>query len=240
MAIPSPDHRAVDADDAKSRLISLASHELRGPLTVITGHLSLLQEGAFGPVPDGFTRSFTEMQARVAEMETFINAMSDLARLEDGSLQLLCTDLDLRDVAREAVERAELYRHRDQRVLLREPETPVRVRADHARLLTLLNCLLHNAVKFSPQHTDVRVTVATRRGAATVSVSDDGIGIDPESHNVLFTRYGRVRGAGAALSGAGLGLYLARGIARAHGGDITVSSAAGAGSTFTLQVPAAA
>jgi histidine kinase len=119
------------------------------------------------------------------------------------------------------------------------PSTPVQVNADPDRLRQLLDHLLQNALKFSPPSAGIMVNVTSNADEARVAVRDHGVGLNLEDHKVLFSRYGRIRDARtASVPGMGLGLYIARLIAEAHGGELTASSAGrGLGATFTLTLP---
>jgi signal transduction histidine kinase len=116
----------------------------------------------------------------------------------------------------------------------------VPVRGDRLRLVTVLVNLLANAVKYSPAGGEVRCTVRSGEGLAVITVSDQGIGIDAEDVPRLFTRFSRVvRGVDSEIPGTGLGLYIARQLARKHGGDIIAASRRGVGSSFTVSLPLA-
>ncbi|HEY1126864.1 MAG TPA: ATP-binding protein, partial [Actinomycetota bacterium] len=119
------------------------------------------------------------------------------------------------------------------------PERRVRVKVDPERTKTIVANLLSNAIKYSPQGGQITCQVRSRAGIAKVAVTDHGLGISREDMATLFTRFGRVITPETAhLKGTGLGLFLGRQLARLQGGDITVASVAGEGSTFTLQLPA--
>jgi signal transduction histidine kinase len=112
-----------------------------------------------------------------------------------------------------------------------------RVRGDAERLRQIFANLIDNAVKYSPAGEPVEVRVAQTNGAVLVSVRDRGPGIKSQDQRLIFEKFGRVTGAGSK-PGTGLGLYIARSIAEAHGGELQVSSAPGRGSTFTVKLPA--
>ena len=117
-------------------------------------------------------------------------------------------------------------------------ERRVRVRVDPDRTRTIIGNLLSNAIKYSPHGGEVKCQVRSRGGVARVAVTDKGLGIAHEDLATLFTRFGRVITPQTEhLKGTGLGLFLARQLARLQGGDITVASVEGKGSTFTLQLP---
>ena len=112
------------------------------------------------------------------------------------------------------------------------------VLADRDRLLTIVTNLMDNAVKYSPEGGRVEVSLTARAGTALVTVRDHGLGIAAADLPRLFTRFGRIVTTGNShIPGTGLGLYLAREVARMHGGDITVESEEGVGSTFVLTLP---
>ena len=118
------------------------------------------------------------------------------------------------------------------------PDRPVRVRVDAERVKIIVANLISNAIKYSPAGGPVDVELVNRGGIARVSVTDTGVGVAKEDLPVLFTRFGRVSTAQTVhLPGTGLGLYLGRQLARLHGGEITVDSAPGRGSTFALHLP---
>jgi signal transduction histidine kinase len=113
-----------------------------------------------------------------------------------------------------------------------------RVRVDGERIKTIVSNLVGNAIKYSPAGGPVEIELISRAGIARVSVTDNGVGIAKEDMPILFTRFGRVSTPETGhLPGTGLGLYLGRQLARLHGGDITVDSDPGRGSTFTLHLP---
>jgi signal transduction histidine kinase len=233
--------RLAELERMKSQFLNLASHELRGPLTVLMGYLSLLEDGAFGEVPGEFAATLPAINARLTEMESLINAMLDTARLEDDRLELAFTDEDLGDIAAEAVARAKPFLHGGQELHLARPQARVPVNVDRARIAIALGNLISNAIKYSVDHSDVRCEVSLEDDEAVVSITDHGIGIARDELPNLFTRFGRIRSDPAVrlISGTGLGLFLARELVRAHGGNITVESAPREGSTFRLCLPAA-
>jgi signal transduction histidine kinase len=233
--------RATDLERSKSDFLRLASHEVRAPLSVLLGYVGLLEEGTFGELPETVrTEVLPVLRGRVDDLVELSEAMLEAARLDHGRLELPREPVDLREVAAEAAARVDPMLGPSHRLVLDRPPLPVVVAGDALRLTSVVVNLLANAVKYSPAGGEVRCTVRAEQGLATVTVADQGIGIDAEDLPRLFTRFTRlVRGADLAIPGTGLGLYIARQLARAHGGDIVAASTRGVGSTFTVTLPLA-
>jgi signal transduction histidine kinase len=233
--------RTLDLEESKSDFLRLASHEVRGPLTVLLGYLGLLEDGMFGELPPAARGEVLPvLRTKVDELVALSEAMLQAARLDDGGLEVGTELVDVRDLSRQAAARVEPMLGPTHRLALECPPAPVPVRGDSLRLVTVLVNLLANAVKYSPDGGEVRCTVRSGEGLAVVTVSDHGIGIHAEDLPRLFTRFTRVgRGADGEIPGTGLGLYIARQLAREHGGDIVVASRRGLGSSFTVTLPLA-
>ena len=222
----------------KTQFLNLASHELRGPMTVVRGYVSMLEDGMLGSLNERGRKAVPVISAKVLEMNGLIEQMIEAARLEDGALMLRPQQADLRNIVGAAVDSVRPLVDEKREILVKHPDRAVHVRVDAERVKTILTNLISNAVKYSPQGGPVRVDLAGRGGIARVSVTDTGLGIAKEDLPILFTRFGRISTAQTDhLPGTGLGLYLGRQLARLHGGEITVDSAPGRGSTFTLHLP---
>jgi signal transduction histidine kinase len=233
--------RMAALESNKTQFLNLASHELRGPVTVIRGYVSMLESGLFGRLNARGVKAAGVMAAKVSEMNELIEEMIEAARLEEGGVTLRQTESDLRDIAREAAEVvAPLIEPPRWRLEMDLPDGRLRVNVDPDRTRTIITNLLSNAIKYSPDGGTIRCQVRSRAGTAWVIVTDEGLGIPPDGMALLFTRFGRVITPETAhLKGTGLGLFLARQLARLQGGDITVASIEGQGSTFTLALPVA-
>lgn len=222
----------------KTQFLNLASHELRGPLTVVSGYVSMLEGGLLGDLNDRGRKAAPVMAAKVLEMNALIEQMIESARLEDGRLMLRPEEADLCQIAAAAVDAATQVVDDRHEILLECRDRPVLVRVDAERVRTILANLISNAIKYSPEGGPVSCEVAVRGGVARVMIKDSGLGIATEDIPILFTRFGRISTSQTDhLPGTGLGLYLARQLARLHGGEITVDSTPGRGSTFTLHLP---
>jgi signal transduction histidine kinase len=233
--------RLAAIEGNKTQFLNLASHELRGPLTVIRGYVSMLEGGLLGNLNERGRKAVPVISAKVMEMNALIEQMIEAARLEDGALMLRSEDADLRDIVSAAVDSARPAVDDEHQILVECPEQPVRVRVDAERVKTIIANLISNAIKYSPAGGPVECELVNRGGIARVTVTDKGVGIAKEDLPILFTRFGRVSTSQTVhLPGTGLGLYLGRQLARLQGGEITVDSVPGRGSTFTLHLPVAA
>jgi signal transduction histidine kinase len=222
----------------KTQFLNLASHELRGPLTVVRGYVSMLEGGLLGELNERGRKAVPVISAKVLEMNALIEQMLEAARLEDGALMLRPEANDLRDIVNAAVDSARPVLDGQYKIRVKCPDRPIHVRVDAERVKTIVSNLVSNAIKYSPEGGPVEVDVINRGGIARVSVKDHGVGIAKEDLPILFTRFGRVSTPQTDhLPGTGLGLYLGRQLARLHGGEITVDSDPGRGSTFTLHLP---
>jgi signal transduction histidine kinase len=180
------------------------------------------------------------MAAKVGEINLLIDQMLETARLEDSRLQLTLDSADLRQVVRTATATMKLLAGATHPLRTQLPSEAVPVLIDGPRVLTILTNLIDNAIKYSPEGGEVSIRVQVAEGSASVEVRDRGLGIHPDDLPRLFTRFGRlVTSENSHIPGTGLGLYLARELARMHGGDITVSSTDGQGSAFTFSLPLA-
>jgi signal transduction histidine kinase len=149
-------------------------------------------------------------------------------------------EADLRAIASAAVAKLEPVLDERHHIVLKSPSRPVRVMVDAERVTTIVTNLIDNAVKYSPDGGEVTVMVTTGGGVARLGVKDTGIGIARDDLPILFTRFGRVSNSSTDhFPGTGLGLFLGRQLARLQGGEITVDSVPGEGSTFTLHLPIA-
>ena len=224
---------------AKSDFLNLASHELRGPLTVLAGYLSMLEEGTFGELPPAVSSVVGVLVAKTHEVNGLVNDMLETARLDDDQGNLRALPVDVTEVVREVVDDWRALAGAGQELLCEVPAEPVCVDADPARLRTIVTNLVGNAIKYSPNGGTVLSRVEEVGNRVHIAVSDNGLGIAAENFDLLFTRFGRVLTSETRqLPGTGLGLYIARELARVHGGDISVTSELGKGSVFTVTLPA--
>ena len=229
--------RITELEKAKSDFLNLASHELRGPMTVIKGYLTLLEAGALGRLPAKAKPVVPMLVAKSEEVNTMIEQMIEAARLEDGRLALKKQRADVVELAEMALESIKPM-VKDHELVFDKPAEPVRAEVDADRFRIVVTNLLSNAIKYSPEGGRITMKFVRNGQTASVAVTDQGIGIAAEDQARLFTRFGRIQNARTeSIQGTGLGLWLSREIARMHGGDLTVESKPGEGSTFTFKLP---
>ena len=230
--------RTAILERMKSEFLNLASHELRTPVSLILGYLSLFEEGDLGELNAGGRRAVEVLRRQARELNALVEQMLEAARMQEGNLALHREEIDLRQAAIAAVDWIRGAAGPDHQLILLAPEQPLMVSADRRRLMTILHGLLDNAVKYSPQGGEVVCEVSSSGGRAQVRIRDHGLGMEPVQLDQLFRPFGRlVTEHTADIDGAGLGLYLARELARLHEGEIAVESNAGEGSAFTLSLP---
>jgi signal transduction histidine kinase len=227
-----------EAERMRSALISTVSHELRSPLTAISGYTATLLHG--GPWDQETEREFLEIVADAAEkLSRLVDSLLDAAKLEAGVLSLEREPVRVERIAERMIaQRRPLAPHHTLEVET-DGGLPL-ADADPLRVEQVLTNLVENAIKYSPDggRIAVRLTHDQSEGALVVRVEDQGVGISPEQAERLFERFYRVDGALARKTkGVGLGLFICKSLVAAHGGRIWVDSTPGAGSRFSFTLP---
>ena len=181
--------------------------------------------------------SFLELiGGETSRLATLIADVLDTSRIEAGTFSYAFTDVDLAALVEESVAAASMAQD-EVRVRAAVHRPMPSVRGDRERLRQVLSNLIENAVKYSRTGEEVEVAAASENGAVRVAVSDSGPGIPREHQKLIFEKFGRAKVAGKAKPGTGLGLFIARSIAEAHGGSLDVRSVPRQGATFTLSLP---
>jgi PAS domain S-box-containing protein len=227
-----------ELDELKSRFLRLASHELRAPLAVARGYVSMLTDGSLDAARAATALPIVE--TKLVEMDRMVTQMIETARVEDSRMSLNRRLVSVREIVDSAAATAAPFRTEAHRFEVRLPDADVVVDGDPARLENIVNNLLSNAFKYSPEGGPVVLEVSESDAVVRVAVSDRGLGIPAQDRGRLFTRFGRLDRPGTeSIQGTGLGLYLSQELAREHGGSVEVASEDGQGSTFTLVLPRA-
>ena len=227
--------RLAELERAKTEFLNLASHELRGPLAVARGYISMVADGSLEP--DRLVELAPIIEGKLAQMEGLVQKMLETARLDYDQLMMAIQEVNVSELVREQVEAMRPVLPTTHRLIL-DIAPGVIAQGDRERLRSVVVNLLDNALKYSPEGGDVTIKVAERAGRAFISVADQGVGIDSEDLQRIFDRFTRLEHPETMnVGGTGLGLFLSREIARRHGGDVMVESAPGAGSRFTVSIP---
>ncbi|MBB3041046.1 PAS domain S-box protein [Nocardioides sp. LMS-CY] len=232
--------RLRDVDQVKDAFVSSVSHELRTPITSILGYVEMLKDGEYGDLGAAQLDAVQRVAANSSRLLSLIDDLLTLSRVQDGGIGMVDRVVDLRKVVTAgcavvapSLERRELSFEVDL------PDEPVPFLGDRDMLERVVINLVGNAVKFTPEHgrVDVRLGVGTE--VVDIEVADTGIGIPPEEHERLFSRFFRSSLAQErAIPGSGLGLSITRAIVEQHGGSVSVESEPGEGTTFRVRLPA--
>ena len=222
----------------KDDFVASVSHELRTPLTSIRGYLELVREGEAGELTAEQQQFLAVVERNADRLLRVVGDLLFAAQVDAGKLALELGEVDLDELAREAAQAAGPHAEaKGIRLEVAADEVPPLV-GDRARLAQLVDNLLSNALKFTPESGRVELRVRQHAGRAVVEVEDTGIGIAATDQARLFERFFRADSANEqAIQGTGLGPSITKAIAEAHGGTISVASEEGRGTTFRVELP---
>ena len=228
--------RLVDALGDRERLISIAAHELRGPLCSVRLCLQSLQRSRV-PLAPKATRMLEIMIKEERRVARLIDDLLDLGRIRSGQLELELSSFDLCELVREVGAQMAIQTAGKGSKLNVDLQGPVVGRWDRSRLNQVVTNLLANAVKYGQgRPVIIRVSGDNQRACARLEVTDNGLGIPPELHGRIFEPFKRAVPTGQS-DGLGLGLYIVRSIVQQLGGAVHVDSRPGAGATFVVELP---
>ena len=233
--------RAQNAERAKSEFMSSAVHELRAPLTVTGGYLSMALDGGFGELPQPVKKVLEIAQRKTEEAKRLADDLLSVARMEGGVLKPNAERIAVDDALRDAIVRAKPGADLVQAILDYEGNPSLTMVADPTLTGKILDNLLNNALTYSEATPAVRISARRDNDHVAITVQDNGFGIAAEDQARIFSRFVRASDRRVlGKPGTGLGLYLSRGLAEQMGGSLRLeASAPGQGSTFALRLPAA-
>jgi signal transduction histidine kinase len=221
----------------RADFVSVISHELRSPMAAVIGAARTLQ-GRWRELTAEQRESFLALIGdETARLADLVGDVLDTSRIEAGTFRFSFTDVDLGELLRDVAAAAE-FGQDEVRVRAEVNGALPHLRGDRERLRQVVQNLVDNAVKYSPAGSEVRVSASAENGIVRVDVRDQGPGIPLDDQKLIFEKFGRSSVAGGAKPGTGLGLFIARSIAEAHGGSLEVDSAPARGAVFTLELPA--
>lgn len=219
------------------QFIRVLGHELKAPLNAIDGYLQMMTDRSSGSDIAAYDHAITRSQIRVDHMRKLIADLLDITRIESGVRGRELRPVDLREIARLSIETMTPDAHRRGIRIDLHAEAPVPLVADRGEVEMISNNLVSNAVKYNRDGGCVDVFIARENSRVTIRVVDTGIGLAPEDAARLFSEFIRIRTREARdVPGSGLGLSIVRKLAQLYGGDATVESTPGVGSTFTVSL----
>ena len=226
---------------AKSQILSTATHGLKTPLTSIVGYVDrmLIHQDTVGPLTERQHRYLETVQKNACRLQTLIDDLLDVSRIETGSLQLSLVELDLAEeipglihVMQSQIDQTGIQ------LTLKIPPTLPLVNGDRLRFSQVITNLVSNACKYSPPGTAVTIGAKVLEGLVQIDISDNGIGVSKANQTQLFTKFFRVDNSSTRqTTGTGLRLFITKHIVEAHGGTIWVNTEEGKGSTFSFTMP---
>jgi signal transduction histidine kinase len=232
--------RLLELDRLKDEFVATASHELRTPLTSLSGYLEMSLDPAEGPLSPTREAQLRIVQRNADRLAILVDQLLFLARADSHPLELHRRPVDLAGILDEAAETADPAARAKNITVVVEAKPRQWALADRPQLLRIVDNLVTNAIKFTPEGGTVRLAARSDAATTILEVSDNGAGIAPAEQPDLFNRFFRGANAvGGAIPGSGLGLAISQVIAEAHGTTIRVESTPGLGSTFRLALPSA-
>jgi PAS domain S-box-containing protein len=222
-----------DLNEKKDEFIGLASHELKTPLTSITGYLQIIKRLK----TDEISQKFVEKSIQqVKKLTSLVNELLDVSKIEAGQLQLAIENFDIKPVVAGAIE---LIQHSNNNydISLNTDIDSLMITGDPHRIEQVLVNLLTNAIKYSPGANKIEVSLARVGNKVNIGIKDFGIGIAADKLTKIFSRFYRIEGVSPNISGLGIGLYLSHEIITRHKGKLWAESEPGKGSTFWISLP---
>jgi signal transduction histidine kinase len=231
--------RIMDLEETGGRFLSAAAHATRNHLTVIQSYLEIIHSDLAAGLSDDHMTFLGVVYDNVVRLRELTDDLIEVAALETGIAAIELESSSVSEIVEEVCgEMRTLAERGGLSVSCETPEQPVRARIEPERMRDLLRRLLGNAVRFTPDGGSISVRVMESRGFLIIEVRDTGVGIPPDRIDEVFEDFSQLhRKPGEQRQGFGLGLAIARRIARAFGGELEVESAVGEGSTFTVRVP---
>jgi signal transduction histidine kinase len=220
----------------RADFVSLVSHELRSPMAAVIGAARTLQDRWRTLSPDQREAFLALIADETNRLAALIGDVLDTSRIDAGTFSYSFMDVDIARLVEDAVATASIGQD-EVRVLARVAGPVPLVRGDRERLRQIVTNLIDNAIKYSPGGDEVEVAVRAANGSVRVVVTDHGPGIPGEQQRLIFEKFGRAEVPGSSKPGTGLGLFIARSIAEAHGGTLDVRSGPDPGATFVLTLP---
>jgi signal transduction histidine kinase len=229
---------ATSESSARGTSLSITMHELRRPLTILNSYGQLLSAGMLGELPETAMVAIEGITASTEMMVRMVNALAELARLEDPDDHLALEVMDAREIVDEAIEHVAMEAKLRESTITSASEPDLTLKGDRRRLILALTNLLGNAVKHGPTGSPIEVMACREGDSVRFTVRDHGTGFPVADTTHLFDKYFRsVAERQRKVPGSGLGLYIVRTVAERHGGTVAARSAPGSGAEFDMTIP---
>lgn len=238
-ALRSSRRQAEEALRTRDLFLAVAAHELKTPLTVVIGYTQVLRSRVSlnGGLPERERRIVHTIDDQARRLYQLIESLLDLSRIHNGRLSIERRAVNVVGLVRQVVEATQLILDRHT-IELHTANDPILVEGDELRLQQVVQNLLQNAIKYSPDGGVISVTIEQRDQQVCIGVSDPGIGIPETARDQLFQRYYRAdNGSALQVGGMGIGLYIVREIVTLHEGSVELTRSGETGSTFTVCLP---
>lgn len=231
--------RLQDHDQRRSKFVSVASHELRTPMTSIKGFIENMLDGLTGPLSERQAHYLQRVKHNVDRLTRIINQLLDWSRLDVGRIDIKPESLNINEFTQDVVESIQtLAAEKSIRLEVLPCNQPITVRADRDKLEQIIFNLVGNAIKFTPPSGHVTVGCSLcDANYAQITVADTGCGIAPDQLPHVFTEFSKVESAMPTSQGAQLGLFITKSLVALHGGQMCVESQLGVGTTFYFTLP---
>ncbi len=223
------------ANQERDEFVSVVTHEIKSPLTSISGYVDLAKQSIDSGDREGITESLDVVKGESRKILRLVEDLLDASKMDAGRFSLELESVELGSVIETII--ARFRRTATQQIEFRREGNVPPLEADPLRIGQVLENLISNACKYSRHDSTIVVTVKDGTEEVAVIVADDGEGIEASKLHKIFERFYRVREGGAEVKGTGLGLYITRQIVEMHGGTIAVESQQGVGTTFTVTIP---
>jgi signal transduction histidine kinase len=229
----------MEVQAAKDELLSLASHQLRTPATIVKQYLGVILQNYSGDITKAqreiIQTAYDSNERQLEIANQFLNA----ARFDSGRIELDNKDVTLNDILFDVVtEQRKIAKTRKQKIVFSDPKKRYKIKGDSKYLPMVFENLLSNAIKYSKQNTEINIRLHKAAGNVYVDIIDQGMGISEDEQLEVFEKFSRASSElNAGRNGTGIGLYLTKQIVDLHGGDIKIESVLGKGSKFTVILP---
>ena len=225
------------ASKFKDQFLSTMSHELRTPLNAVLGFSDLLTEERYGPLNDRQRRYINHIHTGGTHLLRLINDILDLSKIEAGRLHLAIEDVSVSKCFAEALDTLRPLADKKSQTFVQHPTGDLCVRADGTRFKQILMNLVGNAIKFTPEHGKIELAAKAAGEFVRIEVRDSGPGIPPAEQRRIFEAFYRLSHSSKAPEGTGLGLAITQRLVQLHGGELSIESEAGSGSSFFFTLP---